>query len=78
MPEEFYFRQNDVRVGDMESEERALANLAAQELDQIRVLQKLPKDSDLYKHKKRLHAQVILSVFRPREFSRSYLIIANF
>ena len=35
----------------MEAEERALANLAAQELDQIRVLQKLPKDSDLYKHK---------------------------
>ena len=35
----------------MEVEERALANIAAQEFDQLRILSKLPKDSDLYRHK---------------------------
>ena len=51
LPDEFVFRQNETRADDLEVEERALMNLAAQELDQIRVLQKLPKDSELYAHK---------------------------
>lgn len=33
LPDEFAFRQNDMRVGDLEEEERALMNLAAQEYD---------------------------------------------
>jgi hypothetical protein len=35
----------------MEVEERALMNLAAQEFDQLRILSKLPKNSDIYRHK---------------------------
>jgi len=38
LPDEFVFRQNETRADDLEVEERALMNLAAQELDQIRVL----------------------------------------
>jgi len=35
----------------MEVEERMLANIAAQEFDQLRILSKIPKNSDLYRHK---------------------------
>ena len=35
----------------MEVEERALMNLAAQEFDQLRILSKLPKDTEVYRHK---------------------------
>jgi hypothetical protein len=35
----------------MAVEERALMNLAAQEFDQLRILSKLPKGSDIYRHK---------------------------
>lgn len=51
LPDDFHFRQNDYRAEDMESEERALMNLAAQEFDALRILSRLPKNSDLYKHK---------------------------
>lgn len=50
-PDEFAFRQNDARADDLEVEERALMNLAAQEYDSLRVIQRLPKDSDLYEYK---------------------------
>lgn len=48
LPDDFIFRQNETRNADLEVEERALMNLAAQEMDQMRILQKLPKNSDLY------------------------------
>ena len=51
LPDDFAFRQNDGRTDDLEVEERALMNLAAQEMDQVRILQKLPKDSALYQVK---------------------------
>lgn len=35
----------------MEAEERALMNIAAQEFDALRILSKIPKGTDLYKHK---------------------------
>ena len=35
----------------MEVEERALMNIAAQEFDQLRILSKIPKNSELYNHK---------------------------
>lgn len=50
-PDEFLFRQNEARTADLEVEERALMNLAAQEYDQLRVIQRLPKGSDLYTYK---------------------------
>jgi hypothetical protein len=37
-PDEFLFRQNEERSADLEVEERALMNLAAQEYDQLRVI----------------------------------------
>ena len=51
LPDEFAFRQNEARCEDLEVEERALMNLAAQEYDQLRVLEKLPKDSEIYAYK---------------------------
>jgi hypothetical protein len=51
LPDDFRFRQNDYRAEDMEIEERALMNIAAQEFDELRILSKLPKGSEIYKHK---------------------------
>ena len=50
-PDEFAFRQNEDRTADLETEERAMMNLQAQEYDQLRVIQRLPKESELYKFK---------------------------
>ena len=38
LPDDFLFRQNEGRVEDLEMEERALMNLAAQEIDQLRII----------------------------------------
>ena len=51
LPDDFRFRQNDYRAEDMEVEERALMNIAASEFDELRILSKLPKGSEIYKHK---------------------------
>ncbi|CAI2387400.1 unnamed protein product [Moneuplotes crassus] len=50
-PEDFVFRQNDFRSEDLEVEERALLNLNLQEYDNLRVLSKLPANSELYRYK---------------------------
>jgi hypothetical protein len=49
--EDFVFRQNEMRSEDLEVEERALMNLAAQEYDALRILSKLPKESEIYQYK---------------------------
>ena len=49
--EDFVFRQNELRSEDLEVEERALMNLAAQEYDALRILSKLPKESEIYQYK---------------------------
>ena len=81
LPDEFVFRQNEARVGDLEVEERALMNLAAQEYDQLRVLQNLPKDSELYNHKPeqykelsamRTEAEKVLQEQRLEKIKREY------
>jgi hypothetical protein len=51
IPEMYAFRQNELRVDDLDKEEKALMNLQAQEFDQMRLLQHLDKNSDLYEHK---------------------------
>ena len=51
VPDDFMFRQNEERNADLETEERAIMNLQAQEFDQLRLIEKLPKDSELYKFK---------------------------
>ena len=50
-PEDFVFRQNDFRSEDLEVEERALMNVAAQEYDHLRLLSRLPTNSELYRYK---------------------------
>lgn len=50
-PEDFVFRQNDFRSEDLEVEERALMNIAAQEYDHLRLLSRLPVNSELYRYK---------------------------
>jgi hypothetical protein len=40
-----------MRSEDLQVEERALMNLAAQEYDALRILSRLPPDSDLYQYK---------------------------
>lgn len=50
-PEDFVFRQNEFRCEDLEVEERALMNLTAQEYDALRLISKLPVNSELYRYK---------------------------
>lgn len=50
-PEDFVFRQNEFRCEDLEVEERALMNVAAQEYDSLRIISKLPVNSELYRYK---------------------------
>lgn len=38
IPDDFVFRQNEMRNDDLEVEERALMNLQAQEYDSLRML----------------------------------------
>ena len=47
----FNLRQDTARASDLENEEKAIANLTAQEYDALRVLNALPEASDLYKFK---------------------------
>jgi hypothetical protein len=47
----FRLRQDADRAADAESEEKAISNLAAQELDQLRILFSLPEHSELYQFK---------------------------
>lgn len=51
LPDIGHFRQNDIRPDDMEVEERALMNLYAQDFDELKLLDLVSKDPDLYQHK---------------------------
>ena len=51
MERAFNLRQDNARASDLENEEKAIANLTAQEYDALRVLNALPEASDLYKFK---------------------------
>ena len=47
----YKFRQDVDRCDDLESEEKAMLNLAAQEYDALKLLSTLPEHTDLYKFK---------------------------
>ena len=47
----YKMRQDVERCDDLESEERAILNLAAQEYDALKVLSTIPENSELYKYK---------------------------
>ena len=51
LPDLGHFKQNDSRPEDMEVEERALMNLYAKDFDDLRVLNMLSSNQDLYEHK---------------------------
>jgi hypothetical protein len=51
-------RQDVNRSDDMESEERALTNLAAQEYDQLKLLSAIPEENDLYEFKLQQYKKV--------------------
>ena len=50
-PEDFQFVQNNMRSEDLEVEERASVSLMYQDYDQLRMLAKLPSNSELYRFK---------------------------
>lgn len=50
-PEDLVFLQNGTRSEDLEVEERAMLNLAMQEYDHLRLISKLPTNSELYRFK---------------------------
>lgn len=54
----FDLRQDSKRADDLESEEKAIASLTAQEYDSLRVLASLPEHSDLYKFKFQQYKQL--------------------
>ena len=51
MERAYKFRQDVERSEDLESEEKALLNLMAQEYDHMKLLSTIPEHTDLYKFK---------------------------
>ena len=51
MERAYKLRQDVVRCGDQETEEKAMTSLAAQEYDALKILSTIPEHSDLYKFK---------------------------
>lgn len=47
----YKLRQDVDRCEDLESEEKAMANLASQEYDAMKMLSTIPEHTDLYKFK---------------------------
>ena len=47
----YKLRQDIDRCEDLESEEKAMVNLAAQEYDALKMLSTIPEHTDLYKYK---------------------------
>jgi len=47
----YKFRQDVERCDDLESEEKAMVNLASQEYDALKLLSTIPEHTDLYKYK---------------------------
>jgi hypothetical protein len=47
----YKLRQDVDRCEDLESEEKAMVNLASQEYDALKVLSTIPEHTELYKYK---------------------------
>ena len=58
MERAYKLRQDVDRCEDLESEEKAMVNLASQEYDALKVLATLPEHSELYKFKLEQYKQV--------------------
>lgn len=50
-PADFVFRMNEFRCEDLEVEERAMMNINAHEYDHLRIINRLPVNSELYRYK---------------------------
>ena len=51
LPDVGAFKQNDIRAEDLEVEERALMNLYAQDFDDLKLLNLVSGNKDIYEHK---------------------------
>ena len=51
LPDVGAFKQNDIRAEDLEVEERALMNLYAQDFDDLKLLNLISGNKDIYDHK---------------------------
>ena len=58
MERAYKLRQDVDRCEDLESEEKAMVNLAAQEYDAMKLLSAIPEHSDLYKFKLEQYKQI--------------------
>ena len=58
MERAYKLRQDVDRCDDLESEEKAMVNLAAQEYDALKILSAIPEHTDLYKFKMEQYKQV--------------------
>lgn len=58
LPDVGYFKQNLPRPDDMEVEERALANMYNKDFDDLKLLQMLSANPDLYNHKLQQYKEV--------------------
>ena len=58
MERAYKLRQDVDRCDDLESEEKAMVNLAAQEYDSLKILSALPEHTDLYKFKMEQYKQI--------------------
>lgn len=54
----YKLRQDLDRCDDLESEEKAMVNLTAQEYDGLKMLSSIPEHSDLYKFKMEQYRQI--------------------
>ncbi|KAL4441575.1 hypothetical protein ABPG74_021507 [Tetrahymena malaccensis] len=50
-PQQEFLLQNEVRTVDLDEEERILANLQKEEVDQLRILSRIPVGTELYRFK---------------------------
>lgn len=58
LPDVGNFKQNLTRPEDLETEERAISNMYAQDFDDLRLLNMLSTNDELYEHKLRQYKEI--------------------
>lgn len=58
LPDSGQFKQNVDRAEDLEVEERAIMNMYAQDFDDLRLLNMLSSNDELYQHKLRQYKDI--------------------
>ena len=68
LPDVGNFKQNIDRPQDLETEERAIMNMYAQDFDDLKILNMLSNNKDLYNHKLEQYKQVSNSRIQAEKF----------